>query len=162
MHSVDNCPLCSASGKTDAMTDDEFAALQEHCESELVQKQASFIKQIGNSGSWHYDLDTSTLTVGTHRFRITAIGTHSASMDTWLWAWANDSFPDRARAAASEVQRLFQITGFRVFETPGIDASRADANVLTAMAVHVLAADGIFKALDDDRTLFLAVHEAIP
>lgn len=161
MHSVENCPLCSVSRTSDAMTDDEFAALQQRSESELAEKQAVFVQRIGGSASWHYDLDASTLVVGMQRFAITAIGTHNASMNTWLWAWANDSFSDRARAVASEIRCLAQITGFQVFEMPGIQASRDEAHVFTALAVHVLAAIGFFRVEDDDRTLFLAVHEAV-
>jgi len=55
---------------------------------------------------------------------------------TWLWAWANEEFPEAARAVSRQLQLLHSVTGFRVFINPGIEASAADAQDFAALSVH--------------------------
>ena len=93
-------------------------------------------------------------------FPITAIGTHSAERQTWLWAWANDSCPSAAREASAAIKSLYDLTGFKVFDDIGIDASSGDAQDLSACAIHALGAIGLYRC-PSEATLYLAVHAPV-
>src|SRR5687767_3045582 len=54
--------------------------------------------------------DAHVLVAGT-----TDIGSYSQRSKTWLWAWANESNTERGRVKASELKKLFEVTGLRVF-----------------------------------------------
>lgn len=153
------CPICRALPVDGRMTDEEFFAFLSACREELADKQSRFERRIAGPGRWSYDLRDGSLTVGSERFSVTAVGTYSVEYQTWLWAWANEDFPEAARAASRRLQSLHDVTGFRVFINPGIEASSADAQDFTALSVHHLEAIGFFRGGADSPILYLAVHE---
>lgn len=159
MHDSSICPICSGLPVERSMTDAEFSAFLSACREELADKQSRFAKRIADAGRWSYDLQDGSLTIGSEQFPVTAVGTYSEEYQTWLWAWANEEFPEAARAAARQLQSLHTLTGFRVFIDPGIDASSADAQDFAALAVHQLGAIGFFREASGSPTLYLAVHE---
>jgi hypothetical protein len=102
-----------------------------------------------------------SLVIGDTGFGMTPIGTYSPEYESWMWAWANEDFPEVARAASREIQGLHVITGFNVFIDPGIGASSADAQDFAMMAVHQLGAIAFFRCPSEGAApvLYLAVHE---
>jgi len=158
MHDSSTCPICHGLPVDGRMTDAEFFAFLSACRDELADKQSAF-QRISGGGRWVYDLRDNSLTIGSERFPITAIGTYSIDYETWLWAWANEEFPEVARAASRELQSLHSVTGFRVFMNPGIEASSQDAQDFAALAVHHLGAIGFFRDGSESPILYLAVHE---
>ena len=159
MHNSANCPICRGLPVGHSLSDNDFFAFVEACRSELETKQEIFQQRIAGYDRWFYDLAENLLTVGTLRFRITAVGTFSSEYETWLWAWANPDYPENTREASRQIRSLFAITGFHVFTTEGIEASSADAQDFSAMAIHQLDSIGLFKCPSDGPTLYLAVHE---
>ena len=141
------------------MSDEEFFAFLAACRDELADKQLRFQQRIAGVERWFYDLRDCSLTMGSERFPVTPVGTHSPEYQTWLWVWANEEMPEMARVASRQIQSLHTVTGFRVFIDPGIEASSADAQDFTALAVHQLGAIGFFREPSDGPTLYLAVHE---
>jgi hypothetical protein len=161
VHDSSTCPVCGDQPVNGSMSDEQFAAFLDACRQELADKQSRFQKRIARAKRWHYDLDDGSMTIGKTRYRITAVGTHSAAYQTWLWSWAKEENPPQAREKSRQLQRLHDLTGFRVFLNEGITASSADAQDFAAMAVHQLGAIGLFRcpAEGDGPTLYLAVHE---
>jgi hypothetical protein len=143
------------------MSDDAFYEFLGVCRGELTVKQTDFQKRIASAREWHFEIDEASLTFGDMRFDTTLIGTYSSEYQSWLWAWANEDFPEVARAASRQIQGLYDVTGFRVFLNEGIGASTEDAQDFTALAVHQLDAIGFFCCPSDDTgpALYLAVHE---
>lgn len=141
------------------MSDEEFFVFLAACRDELADKQARFQRRIAGAARWTYEMTDCSLAIGTERFPMTPVGTHSPEYQTWLWAWANEDFPQAAREASRQLQSLHTVTGFRVFIDPGIRASSADAQDFAALAVHQLGAIGFFRSPSDGPTLYLAVHE---
>jgi hypothetical protein len=141
------------------MSDDEFFAFLESCRDELAAKQAGFQQRIAGVSRWRYEMREGSLTIGDTRFRMTPIGSYSPQYLTWLWAWANEDFPEVARVASRQIQGLHCVTGFRVFIDPGSGASPPDALDFAALAVHQLGAIGFFRCPSDGPVLYLAVHE---
>lgn len=152
--------MSGAPQSPNAMSDGEFSAFLNDCRTGLASLQADFQRRVEGGGKWFYDLSDCTLRIGEQSFEITPIGTYSAEYRSWLWAWANDEFPSSAREASKLLQNLYTHTGFRVFISPGIGASEADAHDFVALAVHCLGATGFFRvpAEDGAPALFLAVQ----
>ena len=159
MHDSSTCPVCRGLPVAGSMSDDEFFAFVAVCRDELAVKQSGFQQRIAGASRWQYEMADGSLTIGDKRFSMTPIGSFSPEYQTWLWAWANEDFPDAARVPARQIQELHGITGFKVFLEPGIGASSADAEDLAALAVHQLDAIGLFRCPSDGPMLYLAVHE---
>src|SRR3954468_8367535 len=100
MHDSTTCPICRGLPAGGSISDDEFFAFVAACRDELAVKQAAFERRIAGAGRWHYEIPDGALTVGSTQFRMTPIGTFSPEYQSWLWAWANEDFPEAARAAA--------------------------------------------------------------
>jgi hypothetical protein len=159
MHDSSKCPICRGEPGGGSMSDEKFFAFLVHCRDELAGKQSRFQQRIRGAAVWAYEMADCSLTIGDEQFSMTPVGTHSQEHQTWLWAWANESFPPVAREASRRLQSLYATTGFRVFLDPGVAASSTDADDFTAMAVHQLGAIGLFRSASNDATLYLAVHE---
>ena len=159
MHDSSTCEVCRGLPIAGRMSDDEFFAFLAVCREELATKQAAFRRRIESASGWQYDMAEETLVLGDIVFGMTPIGSYSAEYGTWLWAWANDDFPEIARAASARIQTLHEITGFRVFLNEGIEASPDDAEAFAALAVHALDAIGIYRCPSDGPLLYLAVHD---
>jgi len=161
MHDSSTCPICRGLPVDGSMTDEAFANLLDACREELALKQARFQERIAGARRWHYEMADASLVIGDIRFSMTPIGTYSAEYLTWLWAWANEDFPEVARAASRQIQELHAVTGFKVFINPGIEASRDDAQDFTALAVHQLGASAVFRCPAEGKApvLYLAVHD---
>jgi hypothetical protein len=159
MHDSSTCPICRGLPVGGSMSDEEFFALLAACRDELTDKQAGFLRRIAGASRWQYEMADGSLTIGATRFGMTPIGSFSPQYQTWLWAWANEDFPEVARAASRRIQGLHAVTGFRVFLDPGINASSEDAQDFVALAVHQLEAIGFFRCPSDGPALYLAVHE---
>ena len=161
MHDSSKCPICHGVPREGAMSDEEFFAFLGVCRDELTVKQTDFQKRIANARRWHYEMAEASLTIGEMRFGMTLIGTYSPEYQSWLWAWANEDFPEVARAASRQIQGLYDVTGFRVFLDVGIGASTADAQDFAALAVHQLGAIGFYRCPSEGAgpVLYLAVHE---
>jgi hypothetical protein len=104
-------------------------------------------------------MSDGSLTIGEVRYEMIPIGSFSPEYQSWLWAWANEDFPEVARTASRQIQALHGVTGFRVFIDPGIGASATDAQDFAALAAHQLEGIGIFRCPSEGPVLFLAVLE---
>jgi hypothetical protein len=160
MHDSSTCPICRGLPVGGSMSDEEFFAFVAACRDELATKQSDFQRRSQGARRWSYDMADCSLVIGSARFPMTPIGTHSPEYQTWLWAWANEDFSPVAREASRGLKSLYEVTGFRVFLDPGIGASSEDAQDFTALAVHQLGAIGMFRSPSAGPTLYLAVHES--
>ncbi len=158
MHDSANCPICRGLPIGGSMSDEEFFAFLASCRDELAAKQAVFGQRIAGAAQWRYEMEDGSLTIGDTRFRMTPIGSFSPQYQTWLWAWANEDFPEARRADSRQIQGLHSVTGFQVFIDPGNGATPADAQDFVALAVHQLAASGFFRCPSEGPVLYLAVH----
>lgn len=161
MHDSSHCPVCRSQPAAGGLTDDEFHAFLRACRDELAAKQARFQQRIASAARWQCELAEGTLSFDGMIFGITPVGTYSEAEQTWLWAWANESLPQKARETSRPIQALFDRTGFRVFVDAGLPATASDAEDLTAMALHELGATGLFRIPSEGLTLYLAVHATV-
>jgi hypothetical protein len=138
------------------MSDTEFGEFLDQCRGELRTKQELLMKFAGGK-PYNFDLHSAVLTIGDEKFSITVAGSFCPSRSTWLWGWANDTFPESVRNQSSNIRTLYATTGFQVFLDHGIRATKRDAEDLTAMAVHALESSGFWRLVSDDFELYLCL-----
>ena len=160
MHDSSTCPVCHGLPIGGSMSDGEFFAFLAACRDDLAAKQSGFQQRIAGESRWQYEMSDGSLTIGDIGFGMTPIGTFSPEHQTWLWAWANEDFPEAARAGSRQIQGLHTITGFRVFLEPGIGALPSDAQDFAVLAVHQLGGSGSSAAFLTDRSCTWRCHES--
>lgn len=161
MHDSSTCPICRGQPINGSFTDDAFNAFVAACHAELEDKQRVFWPQISGAGRWRYELDEGSIFFGGDSYPMIPIGTFSPEYQSWLWAWANEDFPELARATSHRLQDLNVTTGFRVFLDPGFPISPDEVNDLVAMSIHQLGAIGFFRSPSEGPTLYLAILDPV-
>jgi hypothetical protein len=152
------------------MTDDEFDAFVEASVSELETKQEALISKwkLGSLGRYLFDQPTARLQFFDAsgnvvvKASVVPIGTYSPKGETWMWAWANDSFLEPLRSQASKLRTLGQITGVPVFDTPSFTADPDMAGELAAISVKHLGALGFYRAPGPRSDVYLAIIDIGP
>lgn len=156
MHDSSSCPYCQGAAIHGSMSDEEFHTFLAACRNELADKQSHFTRVLSQRQTWRYDLNTCQIRFHDLALSFVPIGTFSDSLSSWLWAWANPDFPDEARTRSRKLQSLRNSTGFQVFLDPGIAASRQDAEDFSAIALHYLDGQGLFR-VPGNPDLYLSV-----
>jgi len=131
----------------------------------LQSGQRRFQEEMLNFAQWHYDLEDCTLVLsgarGTRTYQITPVATYVREAKEWLWAWANDRFPDVARQRAQRLRELYVETHYRIFDLPAFDLAEEEIGEICALAVSHLGASGVFKCESDSAVLCLAVERLL-
>jgi hypothetical protein len=104
---------------------------------------------------WDYDLDAGTLIFSQHGVpkviaSVVVVGNTSAAAETWLWSWANESFPENV------IHEMRKVKEFGVAEnlTELSEASSPDDEyfgwAMTAIATRILRAKGAYRCPRDE------------
>jgi len=156
MHESSECPICQQLPADGSLTDEQFSAFMDSCQESLADLQNRFFDAIPDDAEWSYDLESGQFQIDGKSYPFVVIGSHNEELNTWLWGWANESLPSSARQSSKTIQQLQQLTGSQVFVDEGLEAGEADAEALSAMAVHVLGARGLFLCRGE-ANLYLAL-----
>ena len=87
----------------------------------------------------------------------TYIGSYSLDTKTWLWAWGNESLTEGAREKATELKKLFEVTGMRIFTDPHVDCDEYLAWELAAVSVQHLGGAGCYRGPVDHLWIFWSI-----
>ncbi len=87
------------------------------------------------------------------------IGSISGSSGTWLWGWANEDIPPKAKVHLSEVKRYGEEQGFQKLSLPEwIPDDASDGHDMMYVAASVLGASAVFHDHVGDLALFCTLH----
>jgi hypothetical protein len=119
---------------------DEFLARQEALEAEF---------SLDDQEGWSWDQEKGELTFSSDGIpaviaKVDFIGSFSSQSDTWLWSWANFHLPENARRRMEEVRGFGEEERFPRLTVPKWAARELDGWVMSAIAVHVLEARGVY------------------
>ena len=139
----------------------EFVAT---CVQRLQQKQSELsARGLGSCDRFEADLANGKL-----RFYdgqqlsleadVTPIGTHAAGDESWQWAWANKSFPDRVRERAAKLKGLAQQTALQAFNERTVEVDEAQTWQLVAMACEHLGALGTYDFPTRNARMYVAIE----
>jgi hypothetical protein len=108
-----------------------------------------------------WDLQTGTLRFERTDDDVVAearlVGTASESEGTFLWSWANEGLPRRARTGLELVREFGRQHGLPLLDTPDFRCGRAQGTAMLATAARILDADGLFVDRGGDVTFFFAL-----
>ena len=108
--------------------------------------------QYGLSGHDPYELDLENLVLRINKedgteisFAVVLIGSLAPVSKNWLWAWANESLDEKVRDSSASFKSLYEETGFDIFRAGTFKADTGLAQDLSALAIHKLGAEGLYK-----------------
>lgn len=146
------------------MTDEEFDEFSDECYTELERKQQQLFSKynIGAYEEYWFDQETRSLQFKNNgkkviELEVICVGTWAHQKNTWMWAWANSSFLPEIRSDSEKLKVLKKITGYDLFENNGFECDETMAYELTAFAVQLLNAMGMYRVPGERSHLFVAL-----
>jgi uncharacterized protein DUF6882 len=110
-----------------------------------------------------WNLDTATITFNGRSSRVLAdlcvVGTASKAEASFLWAWANEALPAKARRAIDQVREFGRQNDLALLTTAELPGARSEGLEALAIAGRVLNADGVLIDESGDLTLFFALFD---
>ena len=108
-----------------------------------------------------WDLKTATIAFDRTSSRVVAdlcvVGSASKVAGTFLWAWANEAIPDKAKRNLKTVRAFGVEHALGLLTTPELAGGRAEGLEALAIAGRVLKADGVWVDERGDLTVFFAL-----
>ena len=118
--------------------------------NEMEQKQNA-LPPSDPAGQWNADQDSGTFTMTDAegsvlvKARLQFVGTYSATSQSWLWSWANQSIDFANRRALEVVREFGQKYGWRRLTDERVPCSWEEATQLWAVAVHAMGASAGYR-----------------
>ncbi|MDR3352449.1 MAG: hypothetical protein LBO00_05485 [Zoogloeaceae bacterium] len=127
----------------------------------LQGKQARLAAKIKGC-DWEYDQETGLLTFSKNGKSLLvaefeSVGSFSSVSRTWLWSWANFTTFPNVRTRITAVRDFGEARDFLPLIIPKWPAELVDAWEVSAFAVHLLHAEGIYRAPIHQGFHFLAI-----
>ncbi|UUY10437.1 hypothetical protein LRS11_10570 [Pseudomonas sp. J452] len=133
----------------------------------LQAQQDSFMAtyRIGEHKRWDWYQETGQLIFSNDgkpavECAVDFVGTFSSHSDTWMWAWANESFLELVKARSRVVRELGESLDFLKLACATWSADPVDGWEMTAVMAHQLGAIGSYRAPSERGFLYMVVREA--
>jgi len=146
------------------MTDEEFQIFLDTCFEELEIKQQKLIEEfnIGSFQKFEFDFEKAEIYFLNEglvevQANIIPIGSFNSENNTWMWAWANEGFPEDLRAKSARLKQLEEKTGFEIFgtEMPEIDEDMAWE--MAGISLNMLNVQGVYRGPVNKTEYFYAI-----
>lgn len=133
----------------------------------LQDKQARLWQQyeIDKWARWDWFVDSQQL-VFSHEDKprvvctVAFVGTHATSNGSWMWSWANPSFPDEVRDALAPVRRFGEEENFMKLAAGYWRADDDDGWLMTAFVTRLLGGVGGYRTPNDSGHTYMAILDA--
>lgn len=154
------------------MTNEQFQEFLQTALDDLRVKQEKLDAAYGITACVRWDLDEAAeklkLVGRDGQLRVEAdvvdVGSFAASSSSWMWGWANESYPASVREKAAVLKELAISTGFGLFASGSAIAVKDESMAweLAALSVRHLGALGVYKAPSPSRptAAFFAILSA--
>ncbi len=86
------------------------------------------------------------------------VGSISTCEKTFLWAWANETIPAKARERLGDVRAFGEAHDLHLLTIAEWPATRAEGLEMLAAAGRIMDADGVFIDSAGDLTMFFVLH----
>jgi hypothetical protein len=146
------------------VTNSNWAAWSAEAVSMMEARNRRWIETYQLKGApYVWDLHTATIAFNGIASRVLAdlcvVGTASKAEASFLWAWANEAIPAKARRAIDQVREFGQQNDLALLTTAELPGARNEGLEALAIAGRVLNADGVFIDEYGDLTLFFALFD---
>lgn len=146
------------------MTDEEFQIFLDNCFEELEEKQQELIDKfdLGSFQKFEFDFDKGEiyfLNDGKTEVQanIIPIGSFNSESKTWMWAWANEGFPENLRTKSAQLKQLKEITGFDIFGNEMSDIDEDMTWEIAGMSLNLLTSQGVYRGPVNNTQYFYAL-----
>ncbi len=142
----------------------EFADLaHQACERSKVRQEAArrAWPPFAYSKRWHYDREARTIRFSGSPAEaaviadVTIAGSFSTHTNTWMWAWANEAYPDSERAKVAPLRVFGEVRGIEKFHSGQWAAEEIDGWEVTQIAADLVGAAAIYRAPMDHLYIFM-------
>jgi hypothetical protein len=148
------------------MTDDEYASFIQTCRGELLELVSQSKKKWGLDKYAKFDFEGEEGRLVFWGFKdyqlsckVQIIGTLSNTTNTWLWAWDNSSIGASLKVDSIKVRDFGLTNGLEGLAKPTWPATEEDAWDMTAIAIHVNPAEGVYRAPIGDVVVFMILKQ---
>lgn len=148
-------------------TGEELEALLMSAVDYLDEVQQTFREtyKINEHPRWDWSQDTCQLVFSRDgkpvvECDIDFVGSFSSRSDSWMWAWANDSFVEPIKEMSREVRGLGEVMDSMELSAPTWSASPEKGWLMTAVMAQQLGAIGAYRTSDQYGHLYMVVRAA--
>jgi hypothetical protein len=141
-----------------------WTAEADRCYAALCEKQdiLETAFSLSKHKRWDYDQETGLLVFSNDGVpavfaEIEMIGSVSNKTDTWLWSWANFHFLENVRTCITAVRDHGETHGYSYLTVPKWPADEDMGWGVSAVAVQVLDAKGVYRVPSGSGFLFMAI-----
>ena len=139
----------------DACLEKEYEAYRHARVHESMDRNEQWMEQfkIGDWPRWDRDFDSSTLIFseeGQPRVIADIVVTGTVHGNEWEWAWGNPHLPAKSRDQMSAVRDFGEDKGWPKLTTLFLENDEYLGWELTAIAAHLLEAEGVYRCPDGD------------
>lgn len=134
------------------MNDEEFDKYLEDACDELDQKHQALVNEFGFGGHDNFVVEyekQSLMFFDKERPVVEAsilpVASHIPEKESLVWFWSNHRLPEQIRKHSSAVKKLFDVTGYEVFNKPSVKCDENMAWEIAAMACKCLGAEGVYR-----------------
>jgi hypothetical protein len=162
-------PGCGKKNQSTAMTQEEFASFVDDCREELRHKIASSAEKWKLNKFARYNFDQEK---GQIEFldgqgpdlvcEVQIIGTYSKETKTWLWAWNNPWTSDKLKNDSLRVNDFGASHGVERLLNPKWEATEEDGWDMTAVAAHLVSAEGAYRLPNREVMIFMLLKNIEP
>ena len=140
--------------------------LLETCTCELRAKQDALAQRfdLWRHERWDWDQDRAEIVFSNDGApavvaTISFVGSLSTRAGTWLWSWANDSLAAEVVGKMAQVQDYGEALDRPHLAVPLWPADERDGWAMTAVAAHLLDADGAYRTPSDSGFLYMLLSD---
>jgi len=134
------------------------------CAAELRVKQDRLgdVFDIPHHDRWHWSQERAEIVfsndgVPVVTATITFVGSLSTRSNTWLWSWANQSLEPAVVGNMARVRDVGEALNRPHLEVPTWDADESDGWAMTAIAAHLLDAEGAYRTGKDNGFTYMVL-----
>lgn len=89
---------------------------------------------------------------------IDVVGSTSTGSGTWIWSWANSSIEPAVAERMLAVRQFGEVHEYSRLTDALWKGDEVDGWEMTAVAAHVLKAEGAYRSPDDNGALFMLMR----
>ena len=91
--------------------------------------------------------------------KIQLVGTISVDDESWLWAWADESVPDRMVKKMNKVRRYGESHDFEALYLEEWEGDKEDGWEMAAIVAYLLDAEGVYCHSSADEHVFMVITD---
>jgi hypothetical protein len=160
---------CGGKKQHALMSQTEFDAFVQDCRAELQRKIAASVEKwkLNKFARFTFDQEKGQIEFLDGEgpdivCEVQIIGTYSKETHTWLWAWNSPWTLDKLKDDSLKVNEFGDRHGLERLLNPKWEATEEDGWDMTAVAAHLVPAEGAYRLPNRDVMVFMLLKKIQP